>query len=215
MNTRSLLIFSVIIMVLAVAFYREQTNITPTQTVQSASNIEYQAEDILAVQTTDSGVAEYTLTARELTHYTDQNADELVDMTLNWRPNEGDAQQIRLTADTAVMDYDTQIVTMQNNVVFANRFLSPLNGANSAHPVDNQSPVHQSPLKLVAQTLIGDLEHKKLRSDEPVIVTQGEGDNQNEFKSASMQADLMTGDYDFRQVAVTFVPPKRQDTPLF
>ena len=56
---RSLLIFSVIIMVLAVAFYREQTNITPTQTVQSASNIEYQAEDILAVQTTDSGVAEH------------------------------------------------------------------------------------------------------------------------------------------------------------
>ena len=95
------------------------------------------------------------------------------------------------------------------------RSRQPLNGANSAHQVDNQSPVHQSPLKLVAQTLIGDLEHKKLRSDEPVIVTQGQGDNQNEFKSASMQADLMTGDYDFRQVAVTFVPPKRQDTPLF
>ena len=123
-----------------------------------------------------------------------------------WRPAD------QANADTAVMDYDTQIVTMHNNVVFANRFLSPLNGANSAHPVDNQSPVHQSPLKLVAQTLIGDLEHKKLRSDEPVIVTQGDN---HEFKSASMQADLMTGDYDFRQVAVTFVPPKRQDTPLF
>ena len=87
---------------------------------------------------------------------------------------------------------------MTNNVLFSSQ-------ANDNGQVSNP------PLKLVASELIGDLEQKKVFSNKPIKVTQAA----NSFESSKFVADMTTGDYEFSNVAVTFMPPARKDVPLF
>jgi len=179
----------------AVWFYRNQGDLDSVINM-STPNIEYEAADILAVQTNEDGIAEYSLTADNLTHYSDQNFDKLVAMKLNWRPN--NTQNVTVNADEAVMYHEKSKVDMTNNVLFSSQ-------------ANDNGQVSKPPLKLVASELIGDLEQKKVFSNKPIKVTQAA----NSFESSKFVADMTTGDYEFSNVAVTFMPPARKDVPLF
>ena len=195
MNTRFLFVISLLIAMFAVWFYRNQGDLDSVINM-STTNIEYEAADILAVQTNEDGIAEYSLTADNLTHYSDQNFDKLVAMKLNWRPN--NTQNVTVNADEAVMYHEQSKVVMTNNVLFSSQ-------------ANDNGQVSKPPLKLVASELIGDLEQKKVFSNKPIKVTQAA----NSFESSKFMADMTTGDYEFSNVAVTFMPPARKDVPLF
>ncbi len=195
MNTRFLFVISLLIAMFAVWFYRNQGDLDSVINM-STTNIEYEAADILAVQTNEDGIAEYSLTADNLTHYSDQNFDKLVAMKLNWRPN--NTQNVTVNADEAVMYHEQSKVVMTNNVLFSSQ-------------ANENGQVSKPPLKLVASELIGDLEQKKVFSNKPIKVTQAA----NSFESSKFVADMTTGDYEFSNVAVTFMPPARKDVPLF
>ncbi|WP_296405869.1 LPS export ABC transporter periplasmic protein LptC [Psychrobacter sp.] len=195
MNTRFLFSISILIAIFAVWFYRNQGDLDSILNM-STSNIEYEATDILAVQTNKEGVAEYALTADNLTHYSDKNFDKLVAMKLNWRPSNN--QNVIVNADEAVVYHEQSKVVMTNNVLFSSQ-----SNAN----VQTAKP----PLKLVASELIGDMENKVVFSKKPIKVTQAA----NSFESSDFVADMNTGDYEFSKVAVTFMPPARKEIPLF
>lgn len=195
MNTRFLFVISLLIAMFAAWFYKSQGDLDDILNM-STTNIEYEATDILAVQTNEEGVAEYSLTADNLTHYSDQNFDKLVAMKLNWRPSS--SQNVVINADEAVMYHEQSKVVMTNNVLFSSQ--SDIN-TQTAKP----------PMKLVASELIGDLEQKIVFSEKPIKVTQAN----NSFESSSFVADVNSGDYEFSNVAVTFMPPARKDVPLF
>lgn len=195
MNTRFLFVISLLIAMFAVWFYRNQGDLDSVINM-STTNIEYEAADILAVQTNEDGIAEYSLTADNLTHYSDQNFDKLVAMKLNWRPN--NTQNVTVNADEAVMYHEQSKVVMTNNVLFSSQ-------------ANDNGQVSKPPLKLVASELIGDLEQKKVFSNKPIKVNQAA----NSFESSKFVADMTTGDYEFSNVAVTFMPPARKDVPLF
>lgn len=195
MNTRFLFVISLLIAMFAVWFYRNQGDLDSVINM-STTNIEYEAADILAVQTNEDGIAEYSLTADNLTHYSDQNFDKLVAMKLNWRPN--NTQNVTVNADEAVMYHEQSKVVMTNNVLFSSQ-------------ANDNGQVSKPPLKLVASELIGDLEQKKVFSNKPIKVTQAA----NSFESSKFVADMTTGDYEFSNVAVTFMPPARKDVLLF
>lgn len=195
MNTRFLFVISLLIAMFAVWFYRNQGDLDSVINM-STTNIEYEAADILAVQTNEDGIAEYSLTADNLTHYSDQNFDKLVAMKLNWRPN--NTQNVTVNADEAVMYHEQSKVVMTNNVLFSSQ-------------ANDNGQVSKPPLKLVASELIGDLEQKKVFSNKPIKVTQAA----NSFESSKFVADMTTGDYEFSNIAVTFMPPARKDVPLF
>lgn len=195
MNTRFLFVISLLIAMFAVWFYRNQGDLDSVINM-STTNIEYEAADILAVQTNEDGIAEYSLTADNLTHYSDQNFDKLVAMKLNWRPN--NTQNVTVNADEAVMYHEQSKVVMTNNVLFSSQ-------------ANDNGQVSKPPLKLVASELIGDLEQKKVFSNKPIKVTQAA----NSFESSKFVADMTTGNYEFSNVAVTFMPPARKDVPLF
>jgi len=195
MNTRFLFVISLLIAMFAVWFYRNQGDLDSVINM-STTNIEYEAADILAVQTNEDGIAEYSLTADNLTHYSDQNFDKLVAMKLNWRPN--NTQNVTVNADEAVMYHEQSKVVMTNNVLFSSQ-------------ANDNGQVSKPPLKLVASELIGDLEQKKVFSNKPIKVTQAA----NSFESSKFVADMTTGDYEFSNVVVTFMPPARKDVPLF
>lgn len=195
MNTRFLFVISLLIAMFAVWFYRNQGDLDSVINM-STTNIEYEAADILAVQTNEDGIAEYSLTADNLTHYSDQNFDKLVAMKLNWRPN--NTQNVTVNADEAVMYHEQSKVVMTNNVLFSSQ-------------ANDNGQVSKPPLKLVASELIGDLEQKKVFSNKPIKVTQ----SANSFESSKFVADMTTGDYEFSNVVVTYMPPARKDVPLF
>ena len=195
MNTRFLFVISLLIAMFAVWFYRNQGDLDSVINM-STTNIEYEAADILAVQTNEDGIAEYSLTADNLTHYSDQNFDKLVAMKLNWRPN--NTQNVTVNADEAVMYHEQSKVVMTNNVLFSSQ-------------ANDNGQVSKPPLKLVASELIGDLEQKKVFSNKPIKVTQAA----NSFESSKFVADMTTGDYEFSDGAVTFMPPARKVVPVF
>lgn len=184
---------------LAVWFYRHQGQLDSVLNF-STSNIEYEATDILAVQTDEDGIAEYSLTAESLVHYSDENLDKLQRMRLNWRPSSN--RNVMVDADEAAMYHEQNKVVMTNNVLLSSRF----DPSQAQHTTSIKPPI-----KLVASELIGDLETKRIYSNQPIDVTQGD----NSFQSDSFVADLTTGDYEFAQVAVTFLPPPRKEVPLF
>ena len=195
MKNRFLFLIALLVAMFAVWFYRSQGELDEVLNL-SSTNIEYEATDILAVQTNDEGVAEYSMTADNLTHYSDQNFDKLQAMNLNWRPSS--SQSVMIQADEAIIYHEQSKVIMSNNVLFSSQ-------------TDQQQDNLKPPMKLVASELIGDLEQKRVISEKPIEVTQAN----NSFKSSSFEADMMTGDYEFSNVAVTFMSPPRKEVPLF
>lgn len=199
MNTRVLLIFALIVSILATWLYKEQGSLDNPIAIAS-SNIEYEATDINALQTNARGEVAYLLKADKLTHYTDSNTDELENIKLNWRSNP--QQNIQLHAQLANINHNSGDIQMQQDVILISR--QPTQTADSTKSTN-------SALNLTATILKGNLQQKNLYSEQPVIVTQGD----NRFEANSFKTDLQTGEYEFEKVAVTFLPPPRQDVALF
>ena len=194
MNTRVLIVLALILAVIAGWFFKQQGEITPPVSI-GASDVDYEATDIKAVQTNDEGKTEYELSAESLTHNPVTNKDEMKGITMNWEPS--DEQRYRIEAGSAAISQQTGDMS--------------LSGGFSLVSEGKAGTSDVEPIKVTGATLKGNTKSGQVYSDEPVKVEQG----MNRFEASSMTANLETGDYEFGKVAVAFMPAKRQDKALF
>lgn len=194
MNTRVLIVLALILAVIAGWFFKQQGEITPPVSI-GASDVDYEATDIKAVQTNDEGKTEYELSAESLTHNPVTNKDEMKGITMNWEPS--DEQRYRIEAGSAAISQQTGDMS--------------LSGGFSLVSEGKAGTSDVEPIKVTGATLKGNTKSGQVYSDEPVKVEQG----MNRFEASSMKANLETGDYEFGKVTVAFMPAKRQDKALF
>lgn len=194
MNTRVLIVLALILAVIAGWFFKQQGEITPPVSI-GASDVDYEATDIKAVQTNDEGKTEYELSAESLTHNPVTNKDEMKGITMNWEPS--DEQRYRIEAGSAAISQQTGDMSLSGGFSLVSE------GKTGTSDVE--------PIKVTGATLKGNTKSGQVYSDEPVKVEQG----MNRFEASSMKANLETGDYEFGKVAVAFMPAKRQDKALF
>ncbi len=194
MNTRVLIVLALILAVIAGWFFKQQGEITPPVSI-GASDVDYEATDIKAVQTNDEGKTEYELSAESLTHNPVTNKDEMKGITMNWEPS--DEQRYRIEAGSAAISQQTGDMS--------------LSGGFSLVSEGKAGTSDVEPIKVTGAILKGNTKSGQVYSDEPVKVEQG----MNRFEASSMKANLETGDYEFGKVAVAFTPAKRQDKALF
>ena len=194
MNTRVLIVIALIIAALAGWFFKQQGEIAPPVNIE-ASDVDYEATDIKAVQTNEQGETEYELSAESLTHNPTTNQDEMKGITMNWEPS--DEQRYRIEAGTAAISQQTGELS--------------LSGGFSLVSEGKTANANVEPIKVTGATLKGNTKSGQVYSNEPVKVEQG----MNRFEASSMKANLETGDYEFGQVAVSFTPADRQDKSLF
>ena len=194
MNTRVLIVLALILAGIAAWFFQQQGEISSPVTIQ-ATDVDYEATDIKAVQTNDEGKTEYELSAESLTHNPVTNKDEMKGITMNWEPS--DEQRYRIEAGSAAISQQTGDMS--------------LSGGFSLVSEGKTGTSNVEPIKETGATLKGNTKSGQVYSDEPVKVEQG----MNRFEASSMKANLETGDYEFGKVAVAFTPAKRQDKALF
>lgn len=194
MNTRVLIVLALILAVIAGWFFKQQGEITPPVSI-GASDVDYEATDIKAVQTNDEGKTEYELSAESLTHNPVTNKDEMKGITMNWEPS--DEQRYRIEAGSAAISQQTGDMSLSGGFSLVSE------GKTGTSDVE--------PIKVTGATLKGNTKSGQVYSDEPVKVEQG----MNRFEASSMKANLETGDYEFGKVAVAFMPAERQDKALF
>ena len=194
MNTRVLIVIALIIAALAGWFFKQQGEIAPPVNIE-ASDVDYEATDIKAVQTNEQGETEYELSAESLTHNPTTNEDEMKGIAMNWEPS--DEQRYRIEAGTAAISQQTGELS--------------LSGGFSLVSEGKTANANVEPIKVTGATLKGNTKSGQVYSNEPVKVEQG----MNRFEASSMKANLETGDYEFGQVAVSFTPADRQDKSLF
>ncbi|MGP5504831.1 LPS export ABC transporter periplasmic protein LptC [Psychrobacter celer] len=193
MNTRVLIVLALIIAGIAGWFFQQQGEITPPVSME-ATDVDYEATDIKAVQTNEQGETEYELTAESLTHNPVTNLDEMSGITMNWEPSA--EQRYRIEAGSAAISQQTGELSLSGGFTL-------ISEGNPDKEVD--------PIKVTGSTLKGNTKSGQVYSEAPVKIEQGT----NRFEAATMTANLETGDYEFGQVAVAFTPAQRQDKALF
>ena len=194
MNTRVLIVLALIIAGIAGWFFQQQGEIAPPVSME-ATDVDYEATDIKAVQTNEKGETEYELTAKTLTHNPETNLDEMSGITMNWEPSA--EQRYRIEAGSAAISQQTGELS--------------LSGGFSLASEGNKDAPDIEPIKVTGSILKGNTKSGQVYSDEPVKIEQG----MNRFEASSMTANLETGEYEFGQVAVAFTPAERQDKALF
>ncbi|MGP5216269.1 LPS export ABC transporter periplasmic protein LptC [Psychrobacter celer] len=193
MNTRVLIVLALIIAGIAGWFFQQQGEITPPVSME-ATDVDYEATDIKAVQTNEQGETEYELTAESLTHNPVTNLDEMSGITMNWEPSA--EQRYRIEAGSAAISQQTGELSLSGGFTL----------------ISEGSPDKEvDPIKVTGSTLKGNTKSGQVYSEAPVKIEQGT----NRFEAATMTANLETGDYEFGQVAVAFTPAQRQDKALF
>ena len=194
MNTRVLIVLALIIAGIAGWFFQQQGKITPPVKIE-ASEMDYEATDIKAVQTNEQGETEYELNAESLKHNPETNEDEMLGITMNWKPS--DEQRYIIKSGMATINQETGDLN--------------LSGGFTLVSDDKADTTIIEPIKVTGEALKGNTKSRQVYSDKPVQVEQG----MNRFEAATMKANLETGEYEFGQVAVTFSPVNRQDKALF
>ncbi len=194
MNTRVLIVLALIIAGIAGWFFQQQGKITPPVNIE-ASDVDYEATDIKAVQTNEQGKTEYELNADSLTHNPVTNQDEMSGITMNWEPS--DEQRYLIQAGSATINQQTGELLLSGGFTLVSE--------------DKAGTTDIEPIKVTGQTLKGNTKSRQVYSDVPVKVEQG----MNRFEASSMKANLENGEYEFGQVAVSFTPAERQDKALF
>ena len=195
MNTRILIVLALIIAGIAGWFFQQQGEVSPPVSME-ATDVDYEATDIKAVQTNEKGETEYELTAESLTHNPATNEDEMSGITMNWEPS--DEQRYRIEAGSAAISQQTGELSLSGGFTLV-----------SEDKADGASDIE--PIKVTGNTLKGNTKSGQVYSDEAVKIEQG----MNRFEASSMKANLETGEYEFGQVAVNFSPTDRQDKALF
>lgn len=186
MSTKLLYVFGFLLIVVASYFYANN-NATLTKLSLQKSDIDYQAKNIHALQTSDTGYVNYRLNASEVTHYQTARTGTLTNPTIEWVPNP--TRKVTFQAVLGTLNETTQEVLFQNNVKMVSQ---PLLNDGSA----------SVPMQLDAQQLTGNLLTKQVISTQPIQVTQGN----NSFTANSLKADVNTGEYEFERVSMTFSP---------
>ncbi|MBE0442881.1 MAG: LPS export ABC transporter periplasmic protein LptC [Psychrobacter sp.] len=194
MNTRVLIVITLIIAGLAGWFFQQQAEVSPPVSIE-APDVDYEATEIKAVQTNEEGETEYELTAKSLTHNPETNLDEMSGITMNWEPSA--ESRYLIEAGTAAISQQTGDLS--------------LSGGFSLISENKKESSDIEPIKVTGSTLKGNTKSGKIYSEEPVQVEQG----MNRFEASSMTANLETGEYEFGQVAVSFTSAERQDKALF
>lgn len=194
MNTRILIVLALIIAGIAGWFFQQQGKVSPPVSIE-ATDVDYEATDIKAVQTNDKGETEYELTAESLTHNPETNLDEMSGITMDWEPST--EQRYRIEAGSAAISQQTGELS--------------LSGGFTLISEGNKDAPDIAPIKVIGNTLKGNTKSGQVYSEEPVKIEQG----MNRFEASSMTANLETGEYEFGQVAVAFTPAERQDKALF
>lgn len=195
MSTRILIILALIIAVIAGWFFQKEADISPPISIE-ATDVDYEATDITAVQTNDEGETEYELSAKSLTHNPKTNLDEMTGISMNWEPSE--EQRYRIQAGNAAISQQTGEMSLSGGFSLI------------SEGIDSTSSDIE-PIKVTGNTLKGNTKSGQVYSDDPVKVEQGP----NRFEAFSMIANLETGEYEFGQVAVAFTPSERKDKALF
>lgn len=201
MNTRVLIVLALIIAGIAGWFFQQQGKIEPPINIK-ASEVDYEATDIKAVQTNEQGETEYELNAESLTHNPETDQDEMSGITMNWEPS--DEQRYRIQAGSATINQQTGDLHLSGGFTLISENKTDKEQANT-------TKTDIEPIKVSGQALKGNTKSRQVYSEEPVKVEQG----MNRFEASSMKANLETGEYEFGQVAVTFTPAERQDKALF
>lgn len=197
MNTRVLIILALIIAGIAGWFFQKQGRMSTPVSIE-ASDVDYEATDITAVQTNEQGETEYELTAESLTHNPKTNLDEMSGITMNWEPS--DAQRYRIQAGNAAISQQTGEMSLSGGFSLVSEGKNQQAGKADIEPI-----------KITGNTLKGNTKSGQVYSDEAVKVEQG----MNRFEASNMTANLETGEYEFGQVAVAYTPSKRSDKALF
>lgn len=193
-NTRILIVLALIIAGIAGWFFQKHGEIAPPVKIEP-SEVDYEATDIKAVQTNEAGETEYELNADSISHNPKTNQDEMAGITMNWEPSTTARYQIQ--AGRAAINQQSGDLR--------------LSGGFSLVSQDKAGQSAAEPIKVTGEELKGNTKSRQVFSDKPVKVVQG----MNRFEAASMTANLETGDYEFGGIAVTFMPPNRQDKSLF
>lgn len=191
MNTRVLIVLALIIAGIAGWFFQQQGEIAPPVSME-ATDVDYEATDIKAVQTNEKGETEYELTAKTLTHNPETNLDEMSGITMNWEPSA--EQRYRIEAGSAAISQQTGELSLSGGFSLV-----------------SEGNTDIEPIKVTGSILKGNTKSGQVYSDAPVKIEQG----MNRFEASSMTANLETGEYEFGQVAVAFTPADRQDKALF
>ncbi|WP_350557665.1 LPS export ABC transporter periplasmic protein LptC [Psychrobacter sp. CAL346-MNA-CIBAN-0220] len=199
MNTRILIILALIIAGIAGWFFQQQGKISPPVNIE-ASEVDYEATDIKAVQTNEQGETEYELNAESLTHNPVTNQDEMSGITMNWEPS--DEQRYRIEAGSAAINQQTGELHLSGGFTLV---------SEDKVSENKTAATDIEPIQVTGQTLKGNTKSRQVYSNEPVKVVQG----MNRFEASSMKANLETGEYEFGKVAVTFTPVERQNKALF
>lgn len=194
MNTRVLIVLALIIAGIAGWFFQQQGEVSPPVSME-ATDVDYEATDIKAVQTNDKGETEYELTAESLTHNPETNKDEMLGIKMNWEPSA--EQRYHIEAGSAAISQETGDLS--------------LSGGFSLVSEGNKDKSDIEPIKVTGSALKGNTKSGQVYSDVPVKIEQG----MNRFEASSMKANLETGEYEFGQVAVGFTPADRKDKALF
>lgn len=214
MNTRVLIVLALIIAAIAAWFFTQQGEIAPPVNIE-ASDVDYEATDIQAIQTNEQGETEYELNAESLTHNPVTNQDEMVGVTMNWEPSE--KQRYRIQAGSATINQQTGELNLSGGFTLISEERSPEEKTSAVGiddenvSKDNADTLDIEPIQVTGETLKGNTQSKQVYSDKPVKVEQG----MNRFEASNMIANLETGEYEFGQVAVSFTPAERQDKALF
>lgn len=193
MNTKVLIVLALIIAGIAGWFFQQQGKIEPPINIQ-ASEVDYEATEIKAVQTNEQGETEYELNAESLTHNPKTNEDVMSGITMNWKPSA--EQRYVIQSGTATINQESGDLHLYSGFSLVS---------------EDKASTDIEPIKVSGAALKGNTKSRQVYSDQPVKVEQG----LNRFEAASMKANLETGEYEFGQVAVSFTPAERQDKALF
>lgn len=181
MKTRFLFLFAFIIFSIAALFYYHEDKDNDKH-YQLVGQIDFQADNIQALQTDNTGKVSFELQAEALKHYNHNNVMFLQQINAQWFPTP--LKTVSLAADTAKLDQDSKQLWLDNHVI-----------------VTSTVPNH-SPITLSLSQLQGDLVKKTLQSDRKVIIK----DMQNTFSSQGFFANVADDDYQFSRIEAIYYP---------
>lgn len=182
------------VMALAVAawfFYQEDVEIKPA--VPATPDVSFEVTGIKATQTNpETGQTEYTLTAESLVQSNGQ--EQMRNAQMDWQPPTG--ERFHIQANYITLDQQTGNMTITQGFTLSKK---------------NKDDDTKNDLVIKGDNLTGNTKTRIITSDKAIAVTQAD----NSFDAQGFVANLQNGEYEFRQVAIQFNPPKRTDTPLF
>lgn len=191
MKTKVLFVVALIAAIAGFWAFKNYGQMASPITIETPT-IDSEATNISAVQTNENGETEYELNADKMTHNTQTNRDEISGLSMNWTP--ATDKNYQLTSGTASLNQKTGEMELTGGFKLVGNVMDD-----------------QTRIVVVGNALHGNTKQRILISDEPVRVVQGE----NTFDAQSMTANLETGDYNFQNIAISFMPDSRIDEDLF